>query len=479
MSSRTSRRVLMSSSRGLRRLCSPTCRLYKPHQLCVGHFVTLTIPRRPPARPASCARPVSALRAARCAYLSTRFSVRRRRPASDSRVDSSCGIGQDARPLEEDRGWLPDASSGHSGSGRHDGDRRRRDRPHHELHRRDRPPGRRRGVRPPRRALPQAEGDRVARQGNATVAAAVPAHASTSPATAPAGRRRSTSTARSSTRRCRSKGPASALKNSVLPHEVTHTVFAHHFRQPVPRWADEGGSVYSEDDDRARPARQAVQDHPQRRPRHPAQGSVPPEGLPARRDDPVRPGLLGDEVPGGVGGPADVPELRRDRHAAGLGRGVPGVLRHPQRRRAGAEVDRPPEGGRRGSIVRRCPAVRVRPRRAPIASSWSLIAHRRPGRLSIRRPRPAGWPRPSGDRDRFGGDIGWNRPRARLADPVPADDTPRPGSRTSGTSSRPPVHAVGILAPARARSRTVRRTGSVTPTGGRRAPTRLSACSGR
>ena len=25
-------------------------------------------------------------------------------------------------------------------------------------------------------------------------------------------------------------------------------MFAHHFRQPVPRWADEGGSVYSEDD---------------------------------------------------------------------------------------------------------------------------------------------------------------------------------------------------------------------------------------
>jgi hypothetical protein len=35
---------------------------------------------------------------------------------------------------------------------------------------------------------------------------------------------------------------------SVLPHEVTHTVFAHYFRCPVPRWADEGGAVLSEDD---------------------------------------------------------------------------------------------------------------------------------------------------------------------------------------------------------------------------------------
>jgi hypothetical protein len=44
------------------------------------------------------------------------------------------------------------------------------------------------------------------------------------------------------------EGPAERLMNSVLPHEVTHTVFAHYFRCPVPRWADEGGAVFSEDD---------------------------------------------------------------------------------------------------------------------------------------------------------------------------------------------------------------------------------------
>ena len=43
------------------------------------------------------------------------------------------------------------------------------------------------------------------------------------------------------------QGPLDRLLASVLPHEVTHTVFAHYFRQPVPRWADEGGSVLSED----------------------------------------------------------------------------------------------------------------------------------------------------------------------------------------------------------------------------------------
>lgn len=44
------------------------------------------------------------------------------------------------------------------------------------------------------------------------------------------------------------QGPLDRLIHSVLPHEVTHTIFAHHFRSPVPRWADEGGSVLSEDD---------------------------------------------------------------------------------------------------------------------------------------------------------------------------------------------------------------------------------------
>lgn len=49
------------------------------------------------------------------------------------------------------------------------------------------------------------------------------------------------------------EGQIERMLNSVLPHEVTHTVFAHHFRFPVPRWADEGGSVLSEDEqERAR-----------------------------------------------------------------------------------------------------------------------------------------------------------------------------------------------------------------------------------
>jgi hypothetical protein len=43
-------------------------------------------------------------------------------------------------------------------------------------------------------------------------------------------------------------GSLERILHSVLPHEITHTVFAYHFRCPLPRWADEGGSVLSEDD---------------------------------------------------------------------------------------------------------------------------------------------------------------------------------------------------------------------------------------
>ena len=35
-------------------------------------------------------------------------------------------------------------------------------------------------------------------------------------------------------------GPVDRLLDAVLPHEITHTIFATHFGRPLPRWADEG-----------------------------------------------------------------------------------------------------------------------------------------------------------------------------------------------------------------------------------------------
>ena len=38
-------------------------------------------------------------------------------------------------------------------------------------------------------------------------------------------------------------GTRERVLDSVLPHEITHTIFATHFGAPLPRWADEGGST--------------------------------------------------------------------------------------------------------------------------------------------------------------------------------------------------------------------------------------------
>lgn len=39
------------------------------------------------------------------------------------------------------------------------------------------------------------------------------------------------------------QGSAERIIDSVIPHEVTHTIFACRFRQPVPRWVDEGAAT--------------------------------------------------------------------------------------------------------------------------------------------------------------------------------------------------------------------------------------------
>jgi hypothetical protein len=43
------------------------------------------------------------------------------------------------------------------------------------------------------------------------------------------------------------QGSLERILDSVLPHEVTHTIFASHFRRPLPRWADEGACTTVED----------------------------------------------------------------------------------------------------------------------------------------------------------------------------------------------------------------------------------------
>lgn len=42
------------------------------------------------------------------------------------------------------------------------------------------------------------------------------------------------------------QGSRERIMDSVLPHEVTHTIFATHFGRPLPRWADEGACTIVE-----------------------------------------------------------------------------------------------------------------------------------------------------------------------------------------------------------------------------------------
>ncbi len=56
------------------------------------------------------------------------------------------------------------------------------------------------------------------------------------------------------------QGSPQRILDSVLPHEVTHTVFATHFRQPLPRWADEGACTTVEhESERMKQQRMLVQ----------------------------------------------------------------------------------------------------------------------------------------------------------------------------------------------------------------------------
>lgn len=44
------------------------------------------------------------------------------------------------------------------------------------------------------------------------------------------------------------EGRIDRILASALPHEITHTVFAAYLGEPMPRWADEGASLLSEDE---------------------------------------------------------------------------------------------------------------------------------------------------------------------------------------------------------------------------------------
>ncbi len=54
----------------------------------------------------------------------------------------------------------------------------------------------------------------------------------------------------------RVQGSLERVLDSVIPHEVNHTIFASHFKRPLPRWADEGAAtLFEHDSERSRQLR--------------------------------------------------------------------------------------------------------------------------------------------------------------------------------------------------------------------------------
>ena len=68
------------------------------------------------------------------------------------------------------------------------------------------------------------------------------------------------------------QGSRERVLDSVLPHEVTHTIFATHFRQPLPRWADEGACTTVEHDSEVSKQERMLMDFLKVRPGHPGRG---------------------------------------------------------------------------------------------------------------------------------------------------------------------------------------------------------------
>lgn len=76
------------------------------------------------------------------------------------------------------------------------------------------------------------------------------------------------------------QGPLERILDSVIPHEVSHTILACHFRRPLPRWADEGAATIAEESSERRRQQKLVE-----------------EVLPSRRRIPLRELLSITEYP--------------------------------------------------------------------------------------------------------------------------------------------------------------------------------------
>jgi hypothetical protein len=82
------------------------------------------------------------------------------------------------------------------------------------------------------------------------------------------------------------QGSRERVLDSVLPHEITHTIFATHFRQPVPRWADEGACTTVEHQSEISKQERMLMDFLRAGPGHPAR-SIPFQAMFAMKEYPA------------------------------------------------------------------------------------------------------------------------------------------------------------------------------------------------
>ena len=130
------------------------------------------------------------------------------------------------------------------------------------------------------------------------------------------------------------EGRLDRILASALPHEITHTIFAAYFGGPMPRWADEGASLLSEDLLERQRHDQISIDLFARRGELPLARLFLVENYPEGPDGLLRPGLLYLEVPHRDGRTTPLPGIRPRRDEAGLGRRHPDPLPTGRRPRA-------------------------------------------------------------------------------------------------------------------------------------------------
>ena len=111
-------------------------------------------------------------------------------------------------------------------------------------------------------------------------------------------------------------GTPQRILDSVLPHEITHTILATYFGRPLPRWADEGICTTVEHAAERKKHEAKLQEFLTISAWHRHESAVPAQRIPQRCAANVRPRVLGMPLPDQPTRPSHLHQLSRRLHAA-------------------------------------------------------------------------------------------------------------------------------------------------------------------